>query len=165
MLTNPGLTFFTWVTFLVLLVLLSRYGWQPILESISAREDRIEDDLTSAREQREEAEQLLRERQEALNEARAEAREIVEKGREKGQTVREEIIEEAEQKAESMVESARSRIEEERRQAFRSVRKDVGDLAIQLAEKILQDEIDEDDHRRLVEEFVEDVGDGKVQVG
>jgi len=165
MFTNPGLTFFTWVTFLVLLGLLSRYGWGPILESISEREDRIHDDLASARRQRQEAEELLQQRQEALNEARSEARQIVEEGRQKGERAREEIVEEAERKADSMVETARSKIEEERRQAFRSVRGDVGDLAVRLAEKILREEIDEEDHRRLIDEFVENADEGQVQVG
>lgn len=165
MLTNPGLTLFTWITFLVLLALLSRYGWQPILEAISERENRIREDLSEAEQQRTEAEELLEQRQQALNEARAEAREIVEEGREKGEQVREDIIAEAENEAESMLESARSTIEQERREAFQSVRRDVGDLAVRLAEKILREEIDEEDHSRLIDEFMDEVGEEKVQVG
>ena len=154
MLFNPGLSFFTWVTFLILAGLLWKFGWDPILEALENREEKIHDDLSSAEEQREKAEQLLNERKEELSEAQAETREMINDARAKAEQVGEEIEQEARSKAESMVESAEKEIEAERRNALDSVESQVGNLAIDLAEEILHKEIDEEDHQQKVDEFL-----------
>lgn len=155
--TNPGLTVFTWITFLILLGLLYRYGWDPIVETLQNREEKIQNDVTTAEEEREKAEQLRQERQEELNEAHAEAREIVENGREKGEEERERIIEEARDEADSMIDEAEDQIEREKREAFQKVEGEIGELALILTEKLLREEIDEEDHRRIVDEFMDKV--------
>lgn len=154
MIFNPGLSFFTWVTFLILVGLLWKFGWDPILEALENREEKIQDDLSSAEEQREKAEQLLNERKEQLSEARNEAREIIGDARDKAETLRDDIEGDARSKAESIIESAEKEIEAERQQALASVEGEVGNLAIDLAEEILQDEIDETDHEKKVNEFL-----------
>lgn len=159
--TNPGLTVFTWITFLILLGILYRYGWDPIVETLQNREEKIQNDLTTAEEEREKAEELRQKRQNELNEAHAEAQEIVENGREKGEEERERIIEEARDEADSMINEAENKIERERREAFEEVESEVGDLALTLTEKLLREELDEDDHRRIVDEFMDKVEDSE----
>lgn len=164
-LTNPGLTVFTWITFLILFALLYRFGWETIVETLIAREEKIEEDFTTAEEEREKAEQLRQERQEELNEAHAEAREIVENGRKKGEEVREEIVSEAEDKAESMIEEAEEEIERERKQAFEDVEGEVGTIALNIAEKLLEAEIDEQKHSELIDDFLSEIDKGGMKVG
>lgn len=159
---NYGLLFFTWITFGLLVVLLGKLGWTPIMETIRSREEKIQDDLSSAEEQREKAERLLNERKEELDEAHDEAREIIEDARSKAEQLGDEIEQEARQKADSMVESAEQTIEAERKQALQSVRGEVGNLAINLAEKILRKDIDETDHEQMVDEFVDQLDDEAV---
>lgn len=154
---NPGLTVFTWITFLILLGFLYKFGWGPIVNALSNREEKIQDDLTTAEEEREKAEQLRKEREEELNEAHADAREIVENSRQKGEEVREEIIEEAEEEAESKLQNAEKQIESKRKEAFESVEGEVGEMALSLAEKLLKREIDEEEHGRIVDEFLDEV--------
>ncbi|MFB6346392.1 MAG: F0F1 ATP synthase subunit B [bacterium] len=155
--TNPGLVVFTWITFILLLGLMYRFGWDPIMDALTSREEKIQDDLTTAEEEREKAEQLRKEREEELNEAHSEAREIVENSREKGEKERERIIEEAREDADSMVEEAEDEIERQRQQAFDEVEGEVGEMALNLAEKLLKREIDEEEHGRLVDEFLDQV--------
>lgn len=151
---NLGLLFFTWVTFGLLVFLLGKFGWGPITDAIQNREEKIQEDLSTAEEQREKAEHLLNERKEELNEAHDEAREIIEDARDKAEQVGDEIEQEARDKADSMVESAEQKIEAERKQALESVQGEVGNLAIDLAEKILREDIDSEDHEQMVNEFL-----------
>jgi len=160
---NFGLLFFTWITFGLLVVLLGKYGWGPIMETIRNREEKIQDDITTAEEQREKAEQLLNERKEELNEAHDEAREIIEDAREKAEKVGEDIEEEARRKADSMVESAEREIEAERKQAFESVEGEIGGLAIDLAEKILSKDIDQQEHDQMIDDFLSNLDRDSVE--
>ncbi len=154
---NPGLTFFTWIVFLIVLGGGSYFGWNPIVETLERRENKIQEDVTTAEEEREKAEQLRQERKQELNEAHEEAREIVENGREKGDNERERIINEARDEADSMVEQAENEIERQEREAFENVKGEVGDMALELTQKLLREELDEDDHRRIVDEFLDDI--------
>lgn len=154
---TPGLTFITWVVFFTVFGLMSYFGWGPIVELLQQREEKIEEDVQTAEEEREKAEQLRKQREEELNEAHAEAREIVENGRQKGEEVREEIIEEAEEEAESKLRNAEKQIQRQRKQAFDEVEGQVGEMALNLAEKLLKRELDEEEHGRLVDEFLDDV--------
>lgn len=155
--TNPGLTVFTWVTFIFLLTLMYRFGWDPILEALTSREEKIQDDLTTAEEEREKAEQLRKERKEELNEAHEEAREIVENSREKAEQEEERIVGEAREEAEEMIDEAEDEIERQRKRAFEEVEGEIGELALNLTEKLLREEIDESDHKRIVDEFLDQV--------
>lgn len=154
---NPGLTVFTWVTFLFLLGFLYKFGWGPIVETLTHREEKIQEDVTTAEEEREKAEQLRQERQDELNEAHAEAKEIVENGREKGEDERKRIITEAEEEAESMLDEAEEEIQRKREEAFHQVEGEIGELALNLTEKLLREELNEEDHERIVEEFLDKV--------
>lgn len=153
---NFGLTFFTWVVFLLVLIP-GYFGWSEVLEVLEQRQEKIQEDITVAEEERENAEQLRRERQEALNEAHDEAREIVENGREKGEEERERIIKEARDEAESMIDDAEREIDLQRKRAFEEVEGEIGELALNLAEKLLRQKLDEEDHRRIVDEFIDRV--------
>lgn len=159
------LFFFTWVTFLILFFLLARYGWGPIMGALRSREERIQEDLTTAEEEREKAEHLLEERKKALEEAHSEAREIIEDARDKGEQTREEIVTEAQEKAESLRSTAEKEIEAEWKQAFEEVEGEIGHLSVLLARRILEREVDEDAHERMVEEFIQELDSDTVQPG
>ncbi len=152
-----GLAIFTWIIFLVMLVILVKYGWGPIVDSLQTREESIREDVTEAEKQREKAENLLQEREKQLDQAHSEAREIIDEAREKGEDRRTEIIEEAREKRESMIESAENQIEAERKQALESLQEQIGDLSLDLARQILRREIDEETHRQMVSEFMDDL--------
>jgi hypothetical protein len=104
---NPGLSIWTIVVFLLLVFVLGRYAWGPILAAVDAREQRIQDSLDQASKQSEEIKALVAEQRQHLAAARTEAQQIVADGREAGQRVRREIEEKARSEGQSLIEAAR----------------------------------------------------------
>lgn len=142
----------TAVIFVLLLVVLRRYAWGPILERLQAREQFIRESLEEAREDRRAAEERLKEYEARLASARAEATEIVEEGRRDGEQVRQRIEQDAKDEAEKIVSRARREIELAKEAAVEELFGIAGTLATQVAEKIVRRELTAEDHQRLIEE-------------
>lgn len=151
---SPGLIIWTLVTFVVLLLLLSRVAWKPILRMVEDRENRIRDSLESAAKQREEAERMIAEHQAALDAARKEAAEMLRNAQAGLEKSREEQLAKARADAEALVASARKQIEEEQKKAFAEVKAVAVELAIQAASKLIEASMDEGKQRQLVEEYL-----------
>lgn len=149
---DVGNMVWTVVTFLLLLWVLRRYAWGPILERLTAREQFIRESLEEARKDREEAEARLKEYETRLASARAEATEIVDEGRRDGEQVRQRIEEEAKAEAEKIVARARREIELAKEAAVEELFGVAGELATEVAEKIVRRELTAEDHQRLIEE-------------
>ncbi len=136
-----GLFFWTLVIFLVLLFLLKKYAWQPILNALEAREARIENALQKAEQAQKEYERLQKERDQLLAEARQHRDEILKEAR----SMKHQILEEARQKAiieqKQLLEEAQRRIESEKQEALAALKKEVGVLAVNMAEKILRTQL------------------------
>jgi len=129
---RPGLIFWTLVTFFVVAFLLRKWAWGPILNVVDQREKAIAASLESARRERQEAEKLLAEQKDAIQKARAEA--------------------EA-QKTEALREIA-----SEKTKAVAEVKSLAGALAVQIAEKLLNERLDPSKQRELVSEYMAEVG-------
>lgn len=154
---DPGLALWTIVVFLLVLWVLGKFAWRPILGSLESREKRIQESIDEARTMREEAERLLQEHKSQLADARRQAQEIVAEGREAGERVRREIEEKARESAEQLVERARGEIERERDQAVEALRREAVELAIAAASKLLREKLDDPADRELVKTFLEDL--------
>ncbi len=158
-----GTSFWTLVIFLILLVILAKFAFPPILGYAEAREKRIQESLDAARREREEAERLVEEQKQALAESRQQAQDLVAEGRQAAERVRQDMLQEARREQESLLERAREEIERERERAVESLRKEAVDLALAAASKLMQTRLDADEDRRLVKEFLaelESEGDG-----
>ena len=153
MLLDPhaGLIAWTIITFVVVLIILKRFVWSPLLEALDERQKRIRDALEGAEQARDEAQAALAEHQKALAGAESEAREIVAQAREAGERVRTDIIDEARRGAEQTVEQARRSIETEKQAALSELRREVADLAVRAASEIVNAYL-EDDRKRLLGE-------------
>ena len=127
---EPGLIFWTIVTFLLLLVVLRMVAWKPLLTMLDEREQRINDALAAADRAREESERQAESNKEALEQAQAEARAAISEGREVAERVAQEVKERAEADAAQMLEQARRTIQQEKDQAVQELRGEVADLAI-----------------------------------
>lgn len=152
-----GLSAWTLVVFVVLLWVLKRYAWGPILDAVESREENIRNALDEAARRQEEAEKLAAEQRERLAEARRQAQEIIAEGREAGDQVRQEIEEKARDEGRRMLERARSQIERERDAALETVRKEAVDLALAAASRLLQENLERDQDRELVMEYLDDL--------
>lgn len=153
-----GLVFWTTVSFLILLFLLRKFAWIPILSAVKTREESIEEAIHQAQKAREEMANLKADNERILNEARAERDQMLKEARE----IRENMINEskntAKVEAEKILTSARESIENEKKAALIELRNTVGILAIEVAEKVLRDELSNGDKsKKLVDEFLSEI--------
>jgi len=142
----------TLIIFFLLLFILKRYAWGPMLEALRRREQFIEETIENARKQKAEADALLAKYQEQLDKSQQEARAIIEQARRDAEQVRQRLQAEARTEAEQMIERARQEIALARDAALRELQDVAADLAVGAASKILRREVSGDDHRRLIEQ-------------
>jgi F-type H+-transporting ATPase subunit b len=152
-----GLMFWTLVTFLILLALLRKFAWGPILKAMNAREDGIRNDLDSARKEREEAQRLLEEHRALINQARKERAEAVEAGRRDAERLKAEILDEARKQRELLMKQAETQIDAGLRQARAALKGEAADLAIRAAGKLMGRNLDDATQRRLVDDYLADL--------
>jgi F-type H+-transporting ATPase subunit b len=153
---EPGLLIWTIVTFIVLLVVLRKVAWTPLLAALEDREASIRDSLAEAQRARQEAEQLLAENRRILAEANRESARILEQGREEAGRLRTSITDQAHAEARRLVEEARRDITRERQLAVQEIKNTAADLALTAAGHLLGSAVTSGDHRRLVSEFLEE---------
>jgi F-type H+-transporting ATPase subunit b len=149
---HPGLMIWTIISFLILLVILKKFAWTPILKALDEREKGIKDNIEAARAAREEAERSLVEYRRKLAEAQAEAQGVVAKARQDAERVRDELLEKSKQDAQAQIERARKQIEIESDAAIKAIRAEVAELAVIAAEKIISRSLTPEDHKRLAVE-------------
>lgn len=154
---NLGVSFWTIVIFLVLLVLLARYAFPPILGYANERERRIQAALDTAAAERAEAERLLEEQRRLLAASRQQGQQIIGEARQAAERVREELLARAREEQEQLLERARHEIERERERALDALRREAVDLSIAAASRLLEERVDTDSDRRLVREYLERV--------
>lgn len=152
---NPGLIFWTLITFALVIFILSRVAWGPILGLIEEREKAISDAIESAKRERAEAERLLAEQKSAVADARREAAEMMKKNRDEVEKFRAELMAQSKKDADALLTAARRTIDEERNKAVAEVKSLAVDLAIQAASKLLGQNLDESKHRQLVNDYIE----------
>ncbi len=152
---NPGLIVWTWVIFILLLLVLRKWAWGPILGALEARERRIQETLDNAAREREQAGRLLEEQRALLDAARDQAQQILADSRRASERLRTDMMEEARKQKDQIVASAREEIQHERDQALETLRREAVDLSIAAAGQVLQRSVDSDENRRLVEEYLE----------
>ncbi|HSJ32326.1 MAG TPA: F0F1 ATP synthase subunit B [Longimicrobiales bacterium] len=157
---NPGVSFYTFVIFLVLSVVLAKYAFPPILGYAAAREQRIQDALDESKRQREEAAQLLEQQRAELAAARAEVQTIIAGGKLAGERVREDMLARAKADQDEMVTRAKQEIERERQLAVESLRREAVDLALAAAAKLVGHRVDAAEDRKLVTDYLSSVGTG-----
>ena len=151
---NFGLVIWIALTFVALLVVLRRFAWGPITSALDAREIRIKESIEQAQKALAEARQIQADNDRARREADAEAQQLLRQSREAADTLRAEEIEKTRAQIRQMQEAAQAEIERERDGALQYLRKEVADLAIQAAERVLDANLDDDRQRKLVDDFL-----------
>ena len=149
-----GNVFWTLLIFALVLVVLGKYAWGPMLDSLRAREDFIRESLETAKKDRDRAERRLKEYDDKLTEARAEATAIVEEGRRDSEVLRQRIEEEARAEAEKMIDRAKREIGIAKETAVKELYDLSGNLATDIASRIVGRELNAEDHARLIEESI-----------
>lgn len=153
-----GNAIWTLVIFLLAVFILGKFAWGPLLSTLQEREGFIRDSLTSAKKDRDEAEERLKEYTAKLEEARAEATGIVEEGRRDAEVVKAKIEEDARDEAGKMIERAKREIEVAKSTAIRELYETSASLATGVASRVIKREVSDEDHERLVKDAVEQLG-------
>ena len=148
-----GLMFWTVVIFILLLVILKKFAWKPILKAVDDRNNSIKEALSSAEKAKAEMEQLSANNEKILQEARIERDSIIKEAR----AIKENTISEAKNKAsteaEKIILSAKEQISNEKMKAMTELKNEIADISIQMAEKILKSELkDEKSQKKLIEQ-------------
>ncbi len=135
---SVGLIFWTAVVFIILLVLLRSLAWKPILSAVKEREQSIEDALNAAKKAKEEMALLNDQNEKIMKEARAERDAILKEAREMKENIINEAKNSATVEANKLIENAKSAIQNEKASAMADIKNQVGQLSIEIAEKILK---------------------------
>ncbi len=152
---KPGLIFWTLVTFILVAFILRSRAWGPILSLVEEREKQIAASVEAAKKERAEAERLLSDQKAAIGQARQEAADMMRKSQAEMERFKEQVMAEARKKAEEELESARKQIQEEKNKAIAEVKGMAVDLALQAAERLLGEKLDDSKHRKLAEQFID----------
>ncbi len=158
-LVTPGLGLIFWqlVTFLLVLFLLARFAWKPIMNSLKEREDTIEGALRAAEQAKADMTKLKAENERLLEDARLERDTMLRKAQQTSEAIIEEAKNKASVESAKIVESAKQQINAERQAALADIKRQVASLSIEIAEKLLRNQLKEEKAQRdLVDQMVKD---------
>ena len=151
-----GLVFWTVITFLILLFILRKFAWKPILGSVNAREESIKNALTSAEAAKREMENLHADNERILQEARAEREALLKDARDLKNKIINDAKEEAKVSADKMLVQAQEAIESGKKSAIAELKSHVAALSIEIAEKVVKQELsDKPQQEKLVEDMLD----------
>jgi F-type H+-transporting ATPase subunit b len=147
-----GLIIWTLITFGISVYVLRRFAFGPIQKLIDDRRAHITESLDAAEATRVEAGRLLAEYRETLASVRAEAEQILERSRKAGDETKTEIVDEARKQAQRTIEKAQEQLERDVRVALQELKGEIASITMLAAEQVVGRSLDDDDHRRLIDE-------------
>lgn len=145
-------------SFLLLIFLVKKYAWGNLSSILDERAEKISSDIDGAEEARKKAEELASKREAELAGSRTEAKTIIENAKETAEKSRADILAEAKLEAGRLKEKANQEIAQNKAEALQSVKGDVADLTISLAEKILSKNLDSQAHKELIDQYIDQLG-------
>ena len=154
---DPGLFLWSVITFLILVAVLYKYAFTPLMKLQRARQAEIHQSIVDAENLRDEAQQLLTDYKRQLAQARGEADAIVDRARKAGEVSKAEILEEARVQAEAQLAKARQQIERDTNQALQQIREEAADLAITATAKVARSILSQQDQLRLIQEAINEI--------
>jgi len=153
-----GLFFWQTIIFILLIFLLKKYAWKPILDAVNEREEGIKNALLSAEKAKEEMASLQSDNEETLKKARAERDSLLKEAREIKQQLIDDEKNEAQSEAKKIISQAQETIQNEKKAAISDLKNQVASLSIDIAEKVLKEKLSDDKTQmNLVKDLVKDV--------
>ena len=146
------------VAFIILWIILAKFGW-PLFEGIlKKREDTVRDSLEKSESARIEAQRLLAERQAELDQAKSEVSQIIIDARKNAEDIKSTIEAEARAEAKAIVDKAHASIAAERVAAAKELQRSVADLSVEVAGRLIGEDLSDEEHRRIIERYVQEAG-------
>jgi F-type H+-transporting ATPase subunit b len=149
---------FTIFTFIILLFLIKKFAWGPLMGMMQQREEYIANEITAAETSRVEAKKYLDEQRQLLTEARTEAQALIESAKKQADIQSQEINEMAQKEAQRLKDSAVLEIEQQKEQAVAAIRDQVASLSVLIASKVIEKELTAEDQQQLIDEYIKEAG-------
>jgi F-type H+-transporting ATPase subunit b len=155
---DPGLVFWTTLTFGILVFILKKFAWKPILHALKVREETIEFSLQAAEKAKAEVEDLAKQRQKMMDEAKNERDVLLKETREMKDKILNEARSSAVDEANKLIDSARKQIEAEKNAAIKELKTQVAEISINIAGLILEKELSSDTKQKeLIDKYLDNV--------
>ncbi len=144
--------------FIVLLVLLKKFAWGPLMNKMQQREEYVAGEIESAEKSRLEAEEASIEAAAQLNQVKQEAQKLIEDAKTAGIKQEKDIVETARKEADRIIQAAQADIQNEKEQALQALQDKVASLSVLIASKVIEKEISEQDQEKLINDYIKEVG-------
>jgi F-type H+-transporting ATPase subunit b len=154
---NVGNAVWTLAVFVIVVLILGKFAWGPVLSLLKQREEFIHNSLTDAKRDRDEAEARLKDYAAQLQSSQAEAVAIVERARQDAERLRDELRQRARSEADTMIKNAEREIELQTKQAVRQIRQEAVSLSVSIASKLLQRNVTKEDNEKLIADALKDI--------
>ena len=154
---DPGLFVWTILTFLLLVFVLAKFAWKPLLKMLQDREDMIRSSLEDAEKAKSELERLNEESEAIMAKARSEAQSILADGKAAAEKVKDGIIAKSKEQANKIREDSENQIKVEKDKAIAEIKEEVVNLTLSVAEKLIQKNLSDADNKSLIEESLKKV--------
>ena len=154
---EPGLFLWTVITFAVLVLILWKAAWKPVVEALDARAEKVRSDIENADRSRQEAEKLLAQHREMMNNAKTEAANIIADGRAEAEKIKNDIVSKASTEAKDLSDRARKEIDLAKDKALAEIKAEIVTLSTDIAAKIINKNLKPEDQKALVEETLNKV--------
>jgi len=146
------------IAFIVLVIVLWKFGWPMFEAMLEKREKTIAEALQKSEEARIESERVLAEYQKQLADAKAQASKLIADAKETGEAVRADITRQAQEEAATMIEKARVAIEAEKQAAMADLQNSVADLSVDVASRLVSNDLNDAEHRAIIERYINEAG-------
>ncbi len=154
---DPGLFLWTILTFLLLLFVLAKFAWKPLLKMLNDREELIRSSLEDAEKAKEKLEKLNAEGEAIINQARSEAQSILSEGKAAAAKLKDETLDVAKEQAKQIASEAEKQINIEKDKAIAEIKSEVVNLSMSIAEKLINKNISPEDNKALIDESLSSV--------
>lgn len=144
---------------LILFLLMKKFFFAPIKSMIDSREKEVQDIYSDAQKAQNDAEDLKKQYQKSLTSAKDEANDIINLACKRAQTRSDEILNEAQEKSVAIIRKAEEETRLEKKKAINEIKGEISDMAVMIAQKIVEKDIDQKEHEKLIEQFIDGVGD------
>lgn len=158
---DSGVIFWTVLTFIILLMILKKYAWKPILQTLEERETKLRQALSQAEQDQKKAEKLLEEQKALLETARRESSNIINESQKSAENSRKEIMEQAQIEADRILERAKQEINLSKEAAISEVRQYAIELSFTAAQKIIGETLSRKQHIHLIKNYIKELSQSK----
>lgn len=156
--TDWGLQIWTFVAFVVLLGLLTKFAFKPIATALDRRGQAIKASIDEAEKSRAEAKKLMEDYQQQVAQARAEAGKVIDEARVLSEKVRKEMVDKVNAETAALLQRSQEEINRQKEKGVQELKDTVASLSVQIASRVLEKEVNEATHRQLVDKLIADLG-------